>query len=152
MHFWGSLLDRAPCQARVVEPHLELNVEMSHSSLSFTQSLVEAFDPEEVLDHLRADLEPVDECISDLGRFAAVCEDSSVVIHDKPEAIEDADKFGEGWLRDERDLSTPPCLGEGTPTVPSVRTLSSPGKAMARAVSPLERDSGKTRMMVAHSL
>lgn len=50
-------------------------------SLSSTaQSLVEAFDPKGVLGHLRADLEPAEECISDLGHVVVACEGPPFVI------------------------------------------------------------------------
>lgn len=40
-HFYGALLESAPCQSTLVEPHLEFNVEMIPSSPSTMQSAIE---------------------------------------------------------------------------------------------------------------
>lgn len=96
---------------------------MSLSPSSTSQSLVEAFDPEGASGHLKADLVPVDECVFDLGCIAATCEDSPAAVQTGLKAVEDVDGSGEGRLRDERGLSSPPCPGSSSNALTSPFTL-----------------------------
>lgn len=145
MHFWGALMDRAPHQTRILEPRMELNVEMSPSLSSTARSLVEAFDLVGVLGHLQVDLEPTHECISNLRHVTAACEGLLAIVQTGPEAIKGVDGSREGLLRDGHGSSTPPCLGEGVPTLPSVHTSSRLGKATTGVVSSPGQDDCRHR-------
>lgn len=85
-----------PHPTRVMEPLSELNIEMFPSSSSTTQSLVEAFDPKEVLGPLRVDLELADECVSDPGCVAAACKGQPAIVWTRPKVVEDVGGSGEG--------------------------------------------------------
>lgn len=140
IHFWGALLDRAPHQTRVVELLPELHIEMSLPLSFIACSLVEAFDLEGVLGHLKVDLEPIDKCVSDPGRVTAVREVPPTTAQARPEADKDADRAKDGLLRDEYGFSTLSNLGGGVQAAPSNCTSPSPGKVLAGDGSPSKQD------------
>lgn len=124
----------------MVEPHLELNVEISPSPSSTAWSLIDAFDLNEASDHLRVN--PVDEGVSNSGCIHTTSEGLVAASQAESTANRADGGFGEGRPVDVQDSSTPPSFGRNVSKAPLAHTLPSPGKSVIGAI-------GSSRVTVA---